>query len=199
MSDNKMKVLIACEYSGRVRDAFIAQGHDAISCDLLPTERAGPHYQGNVFDIINDGFDLMVAHPPCTDLAVSGAAWFAKKRADGSQQKSIEFFMALANANIPKICIENPIGIMSTLWRKPSQIIQPWMFGHPESKATCLWLKGIPLLIPTKNVKPEMELLPRNKQMRMHYLPPSPNRWKIRSETYQGIADAMAERWSNRA
>jgi len=194
-----MKVLIACEYSGRVRDAFIAQGHDAISCDLLPTERVGPHYQGNVFDIINDGFDLMVAHPPCTDLAVSGAAWFAKKRADGSQQKSIEFFMALANANIPKICIENPIGIMSTLWRKPSQIIQPWMFGHPESKATCLWLKGIPLLIPTKNVKPEMELLPRNKQMRMHYLPPSPNRWKIRSETYQGIADAMAERWSNRA
>ena len=194
-----MKVLIACEYSGRVRDAFIAQGHDAISCDLLPTERVGPHYQGNVFDIINDGFDLMVAHPPCTDLAVSGAAWFAKKRADGSQQKSIEFFLALANANIPKICIENPIGIMSTLWRKPSQIIQPWMFGHPESKATCLWLKGIPLLIPTKNVKPEMELLPRNKQMRMHYLPPSPNRWKIRSETYQGIADAMAERWSNRA
>jgi len=194
-----MKVLIACEYSGRVRDAFIAQGHDAISCDLLPTERVGPHYQGNVFDIINDGFDLMVAHPPCTDLAVSGAAWFAKKRADGSQQKSIEFFMALANANIPKICIENPIGIMSTLWRKPSQIIQPWMFGHPESKATCLWLKGIPLLIPTKNVKLEMELLPRNKQMRMHYLPPSPNRWKIRSETYQGIADAMAERWSNRA
>ena len=194
-----MKILIACEYSGRVRDAFIAQGHDAISCDLLPTERVGPHYQGNVFDIINDGFDLMVAHPPCTDLAVSGAAWFAKKRADGSQQKSIEFFMALANANIPKICIENPIGIMSTLWRKPSQIIQPWMFGHPESKATCLWLKGIPLLIPTKNVKPEMELLPRNKQMRMHYLPPSPNRWKVRSETYQGIADAMAERWSNRA
>ena len=194
-----MKVLIACEYSGRVRDAFIAQGHDAISCDLLPTERVGPHYQGNVFDIINDGFDLMVAHPPCTDLAVSGAAWFAKKRADGSQQKSIEFFMALANANIPKICIENPIRIMSTLWRKPSQIIQPWMFGHPESKATCLWLKGIPLLIPTKNVKPEMELLPRNKQMRMHYLPPSPNRWKVRSETYQGIADAMAERWSNRA
>jgi hypothetical protein len=194
-----MKVLIACEYSGRVRDAFIAQGHDAISCDLLPTERVGPHYQGNVFDIINDGFDLMVAHPPCTDLAVSGAAWFAKKRADGSQHKSIEFFMALVNANIPKICIENPIGIMSTLWRKPSQIIQPWMFGHPESKATCLWLKGIPLLIPTKNVKPEMELLPRNKQMRMHYLPPSPNRWKIRSETYQGIADAMAERWSNRA
>ena len=199
MSDNKMKVLIACEYSGRVRDAFIAQGHDAISCDLLPTERAGPHYQGNVFDIINDGFDLMIAHPPCTDLAVSGAAWFAKKRADGSQQKSIEFFMSLANANIPKICIENPVGIMSTLWRKPSQIVQPWMFGHPESKATCLWLKGIPLLIPTKNVKPEMELLPRNKQMRMHYLPPSPNRWKIRSETYQGIADAMAERWSNRA
>jgi len=194
-----MKVLIACEYSGRVRNAFIAQGHDAISCDLLPTERVGPHYQGNVFDIINNGFDLMVAHPPCTDLAVSGAAWFAKKRADGSQDKSIEFFMALANANIPKICIENPIGIMSTLWRKPSQIIQPWMFGHPESKATCLWLKGIPLLIPTKNVKPEMELLPRNKQMRMHYLPPSPNRWKIRSETYQGIADAMAERWSNRA
>jgi hypothetical protein len=190
-----MKILIACEYSGRVRDAFIAQGHDAISCDLLPTERAGPHYQGNVLDILNNGWDMMIAHPPCTDLAVSGAAWFAKKRADGSQQKSIEFFMALANAPIPRICIENPIGIMSTLWRKPSQIVQPWMFGHPESKATCLWLKGIPLLISTKNVKAEMELLPRNKQMRMHYLPPSPNRWKIRSETYQGIADAMASRW----
>ena len=190
MSDNKMKVLIACEYSGRVRDAFIAQGHDAISCDLLPTERAGPHYQGNVFDIINDGFDLMIAHPPCTDLAVSGAAWFAKKRADGSQQKSIEFFMALANANIPKICIENPIGIMSTLWRKPSQIIQPWMFGHGECKATCLWLNDLPKLIPTKIITERKQTL--------YLLPPTPDRARKRSNTFFGIAEAMAQQWGNK-
>jgi len=190
-----MKILIACEYSGRVRDAFIAQGHDAISCDLLPTERTGPHHQGNVLDIINDGFDLMIAHPPCTDLAVSGAKWFAKKRADGSQQRSIDFFMALVNASIPRICIENPIGIMSSVYRKPSQIIQPWQFGHPESKATCLWIKGLPLLTTTNNVYDEMMALPKNKRMRLHYLPPSKDRWKIRSQTFQGIADAMASRW----
>jgi hypothetical protein len=190
-----MKILIACEYSGRVRDAFIAQGHDAISCDLLPSEAVGKHYQGDVRDLLTERFDMMIAHPPCTDLAVSGAAWFAKKRANGSQQKAIEFFMMLVNAPIPRICIENPIGIMSTLYRKPSQIIQPWMFGHPESKATCLWIKGMPLLIPTNNVYDEMMLLPKNKRMRLHYLPPSKDRWKIRSQTFQGIADAMASRW----
>lgn len=191
-----MKILIACEYSGRVRDAFIKQGHDAISCDLLPSETVGPHYQGDVRDMLTERFDMMIAHPPCTDLAVSGAAWFAKKRADGSQQKSIEFFMMLVNAKIPRICIENPIGIMSTVYRKPSQIIQPWMFGHPESKATCLWIKGMPLLRETKNVYDEMMQLPKKKRMRLHYLPPSKDRWKIRSETFQGIADAMASQWS---
>lgn len=190
-----MKILIACEYSGTVRDAFIKLGHDAISCDLLPTDTHGPHYQGDVFDIIDDGFDLMIAHPPCTDLAVSGAAHFAKKREDGRQQKSIDFFMKLANCNIPKYAIENPVCIMSSVWRKPNQIVQPWMFGHLEQKATCLWTKGLPLLKATNDVKNEMMLLPVNKRQRLHYLPPSADRWKIRSKTYQGIADAMAEQW----
>jgi hypothetical protein len=190
-----MRVLVACEYSGTVRDAFIKRGHDAISCDLLPTDVDGPHYQGDIFDIINDGFDLMIAHPPCTDLAVSGAAHFAKKRADGRQQKSIDFFMKLAESNIPKYAIENPVSIMSTVWRKPNQIIQPWMFGHLEQKATCLWTKDLPLLKASNDVKNEMMLLPINKRQRLHYLPPSVDRWKIRSKTYQGIADAMAEQW----
>lgn len=190
-----MRVLVACEYSGTVRDAFIKRGHDAISCDLLPTDVEGPHYQGDIFDIINDGFDLMIAHPPCTDLAVSGAAYFAKKRADGRQQKSIDFFIKLAESNIPKYAIENPVSIMSTVWRKPNQIIQPWMFGHLEQKATCLWTKDLPLLKSSNDVKNEMMLLPINKRQRLHYLPPSVDRWKIRSKTYQGIADAMAMQW----
>lgn len=190
-----MKVLVACEYSGTVRDAFIARGHDAISCDLLPSDRPGPHYQGDVFDIINDGFDLMIAHPPCTHLAVSGAAWFAEKRADGRQQGAIDFFMDLANADIPRIAVENPVCIMSSVWRKPDQIIQPWQFGHPESKATCLWLKGLPLLQQTDNVKALYDTLPKNQQQRLHYLPPSPDRWKLRSKTYEGIAQAMALQW----
>lgn len=182
-----MKVLIACEYSGRVRDAFIRWGHDAMSCDLLPTDAPGPHYQGNVFDIINDGWDLMIGHPPCTDLAVSGAKHFAAKRADGRQQASIEFFMRLANAPIEKIALENPICIMSTEWRKPDQIIQPWMFGHGETKATCLWLKNLPKLMPTNIVD--------GREARIHKMPPSPDRWKKRSETYLGIAQAMADQW----
>lgn len=182
-----MKVLIACEYSGRVRDAFIQNGHDAMSCDLLPTDAPGPHYQGDVFDVINDGWDLMIGHPPCTDLAVSGARHFAAKRADGRQQKSIEFFMALANAPIERIAIENPICIMSSEWRKPDQIIQPWMFGHGETKATCLWLKNLPKLLPTEMVA--------GREARIHKMPPSPDRWKKRSETYLGIAQAMADQW----
>jgi len=182
-----MKVLVACEYSGRVRDAFIARGHDAISCDLLPTESPGPHYQGDVFDIINDGFDLMIAHPPCTHLAVSGARYFAEKRADGRQQEAIVFFMRLASADIPMIAIENPICIMSSIWRKPNQIIQPWQFGHGETKATCLWLKNLPLLIPTNIVS--------GRENRIHKLPPSSDRWKLRSITFQGVADAMASQW----
>ena len=182
-----MKVLIACEYSGRVRDAFIKLGHDAISCDLLPTDAPGPHYQGDVFDIINDGFDLMIAHPPCTHLAVSGARHFARKRESGEQQEAIDFFMRLANAPIEKIAIENPVCIMSSIWRKPDQIIQPWQFGHGETKATCLWLKGLPKLQPTNIVS--------GRDDRIHKMPPSPNRWKERSRTYQGVADAMAAQW----
>ena len=182
-----MRVLIACEFSGRVRDAFIAKGHDAMSCDLLSSDMPGPHYQGDVLDILDDGWDLMIAHPPCTHLAVSGAAWFAEKRADGRQQHAIDFFMQLANADISKIAVENPVSIMSTKWRKPDQIVQPWMFGHGETKATCLWLKNLPKLHPTDIVD--------GREQRLHRLPPSPDRWKLRSITYQGIADAMAEQW----
>jgi hypothetical protein len=191
-----LKVLVACEYSGRVRDAFIGGGHDAMSCDFLPTDAPGPHYQGDVRDVLDYPWDLMIAHPPCTDLSVSGAAWFAKKRLVGAQQASASFFLLLAKANIPRIAIENPVCVMSSLWRKPDQTIQPWMFGHKEQKATCLWLKGLPLLTPTNNVKNEMMELPKNERERLHYLPPSKDRWKIRSETYQGIADAMAAQWS---
>lgn len=194
-----MKVLIACEYSGRVCDAFIKNGHDAMSCDLLPTDAFGPHYQGDVRDVLDYPWDLMIAHPPCTDLAVSGAAWFAKKRIIGAQQVSASFFMMLAKCDIPRIAIENPVCIISSLWRKPDQVIQPWMFGHLEQKSTCLWLKGLPTLTATNNVKEEMMLLPRNQRERLHFLPPSADRWKIRSETYQGIADAMAEQWGSYA
>ena len=190
-----MRVLVACEYSGRVRDAFIAKGHEAMSCDLLPTEKPGPHYQGDVRDVMDYPWDLMIAHPPCTDLSVSGAAWFEKKKMNGSQQMSASFFMMLAKSDIPRIAIENPICIMSRLWRKPDQIVQPWMFGHMEQKATCLWLKNLPVLHPTIDVKAQMMELPKYKRERLHYLPPSDDRWKLRSETFQGIADAMAEQW----
>lgn len=190
-----MKVLIACEYSGTVRDAFIKRGHDAVSCDILSTDSPGPHYQGDVRDILNDGWDIMIAHPPCTHLAVSGAAWFAEKRADGRQQTGIDFFMEMINANIPKICVENPVCIMSSVYRKPDQIIQPYMFGHPESKKTCLWLKNLSKLTPTMDVKSDYDLLPKNQRERIHYLPPSEDRWKLRSLTYPGIAEAMAVQW----
>lgn len=183
-----MKVLIACEFSGTVRDAFLRLGHDAISCDLLPTEKPGPHYHGDVFDIINDGWDLMIAHPPCTHLYVSGARWFKEKQKE--QAEAIEFFMALVNAPIDKIAIENPISIMSTRYTKPTQIIQPWQFGHGETKATCLWLKNLPRLKPTNIVS--------GREQRIHNLPPSADRWKLRSETYQGIADAMAQQWTTK-
>lgn len=182
-----MKVLVACEYSGRVRDAFIANGHDAMSCDLLPTDEPGPHYQGDVMDVIDAGWDLMVAHPPCTHLAVSGARHFAAKRADGRQQDAINFFLMLARAPIPRIAIENPVCIISSIWRKPDQVIQPWQFGHGETKATCLWLKNLPHLVPTNIVD--------GREPRIHYMPPSDDRWKLRSETYAGIASAMADQW----
>jgi len=181
-----MKVLVACEYSGTVRDAFLRAGHDAASCDLLPTDSPGPHIQGNVLDLLGDGFDLMIAHPPCTHLAVSGARWFKDKQTE--QAEAIEFFMSLANAPIPRIAIENPVCIMSTKWRKPDQIVQPWQFGHGETKATCLWLKGLPLLTPTDVVD--------GREARVHKLPPSADRWKLRSTTYEGIADAMASQWT---
>ncbi len=184
-----MRVLIACEFSGIVRDAFIAKGHDAISCDLLPSERPGPHYQGDVFDIINDGFNLMIAHPPCTHLAVSGARHFAEKIKSGVQQEALEFVRLLMDSAIPKICIENPVSIISTRIRKPDQIIHPWQFGYGETKKTCLWLKNLPLIIPTKIVD--------GRESRIHKMPPSADRWKNRSRTYQGIANAMAAQWGN--
>lgn len=185
-----MNVLIACEFSGIVRDAFTARGHHAVSCDLLPSERPGLHRHGDIFDFLRRQakcFDLMIAFPPCTDLCVSGARWFAEKRKDGRQQKAVEFFMRLVNADIPKIAIENPIGIMSSIYRKPDQIVQPWQFGHGETKATCLWLIGLPLLQPTRIVK--------GRQPRIHRMAPGPNRARERSRTYTGIAQAMAEQW----
>jgi site-specific DNA-cytosine methylase len=180
-----MKVLIACEYSGTVRDAFIAQGHDAISCDLLPTDAPGPHYQGDVRDILNDGFDLMIAHPPCTHLAVSGARWFKDKQKE--QAEALDFVRLLLNASIDKIALENPISIISSRIRKPNQIIQPWQFGHGETKATCLWLKNLPCLVPTNIVE--------GREAKVHRMSPSPDRWKLRSATYKGIAQAMAKQW----
>ena len=182
-----MKVLIACEYSGRVRDAFLSRGHEAMSCDLLPTDSLGPHYQGDVSDVIGNGWDLMICHPPCTHLAVSGARHFAAKKASGVQDEALEFVRMLLNANIPKIALENPVSIISSRIRKPDQIIQPWQFGHGETKATCLWLKGLPPLTPTDIVEGRSD--------RIHKMPPSPDRWKLRSTTYQGIADAMAAQW----
>ena len=182
-----MKVLVACEYSGRVRDAFLARGHDAISCDLLPTDSPGPHYQGDVFDIIEDSFDLMIAHPPCTNLAVSGARWFHEKRAQ--QIKDLRFVQRLLDAPMPRIALENPVSVISTRIRKPDQTIQPWQFGHGETKATCLWLKNLPDLRPT-------DIVPGREQV-VHMMAPSPDRWKRRSTTYAGIAQAMADQWGS--
>jgi hypothetical protein len=181
-----MRVLIACEFSGIVREAFIRKGHAAFSCDLLKTENPSiNHITGDVKYYLKDGWDLMIAHPPCTHLAVSGARWFKDKQQE--QREAIDFFMALVNAPIPKICIENPISIMSTVYRKPDQIIQPWMFGHGETKATCLWLKGLPKLIPTEIVE--------GRTPRVYYESPGKNRWKNRSRTLTGIAEAMADQW----
>lgn len=182
-----MRVLVACEFSGTVRDAFIARGHDAVSCDLLPSERPGPHHQGDVLAILGDGWDLMVAHPPCTHLAVSGARHFAAKRADGRQQAALDFVRALMASPIPRWCIENPVSVISSHVRRPDQVIQPWQFGHGETKATCLWLHGLPKLAATSVVDGRHE--------RVHRMSPSPERWRERSRTYQGVADAMAAQW----
>ena len=180
-----MRVLIACEYSGRVRDAFRALGHDAMSCDLLPTDAEGPHHQGDVTELLHMGWDLMIAHPPCTHLAVSGSRWFKDKVKE--QAEALVFVQTLMDAPIAKIAIENPISVISSRIRKPDQIIQPWQFGHGETKATCLWLKGLPKLTPTNVVE--------GREARVHRMPPSPDRWKERSRTYQGIAEAMAAQW----
>jgi hypothetical protein len=197
-----MRVLVACEFSGTVRDAFIARGHDAISCDLLPTEVPGPHYQGDVRDVLADGFDLMVAHPPCTYLASSGLHW--NRRIPGRSQlteESLAFVRTLLEAPIPMIALENPVGCISTRVRKPDQIIQPWQFGHPFSKATCLWLKGLEKLRPTEVLQPDRFQSNGRPQWAnqtasgQNRLGPSDDRWKLRSLTYPGIADAMADQW----
>ena len=182
-----MRVLVACEYSGRVRDAFIRGGHEVMSCDLLPTDQPGPHYQGDVMDIITDGWDLMIAHPPCTHLAVSGSRWFKYKEKE--QAEALDFVRLLLSAPIKHIALENPISVISSKIRKPDQIIQPWQFGHGETKATCLWLKNLPKLVPTNVVE--------GREAKVHKMPPSPDRWKLRSTTYQGIADAFANQWGN--
>jgi hypothetical protein len=193
-----VRVLVACEFSGIVRDAFIERGHDAVSVDLGPTERAGPHIQGDVLEVLSrlssllDGaaWDLMVAHPPCTDLAVSGARWFRDKGPERIDA-ALAFVRALMEAPVERIAIENPISIISSRIRKPDQIVQPWMFGHGETKATCLWLKGLPKLVPTDVVD--------GRQPRVHHASPGPDRWKERSRTLPGIAAAMADQWGSLA
>lgn len=195
-----MRVLVACEYSGAVRDAFIARGHDAWSCDLLPTDKPGPHYQGDVTKIlVADRWDLMIAHPPCTHLAVSGARWFKDKQVE--QAAALDFVRLLLNAPVPRIALENPVSIISSRIRKPDQIIQPWQFGHEATKTTCLWLKGLPPLTPTKIVgRGARHITKSGRSLPEWYnLPPSTDRWKIRSATFQGIADAMADQWGNLA
>ena len=208
MSSNKsqmrsLRVLVACEFSGIVRDAFIARGHKAYSCDLLPSERPGPHRQGDVLDVLGNGWDLMIAHPPCTYLCNSGVRWLTTEpgrlahMVDGAR-----FFKALLDAPIPLKAIENPIPhryATDIIGRKYDQIVQPWMFGHPETKATCLWLDGLPPLKPTDNVKAEMLRLPPGERGRIHYMSPGEDRGKLRSLTYQGMADAMAEQWGGHA
>lgn len=190
-----MKILIACEFSGTVRDAFIKAGHDAISCDLLPTESPGPHIQGDVLPLLSERWDMIIAHPPCTYLTAAGNRWFLPEYKEKypnrllQRQEAFEFFMQFVWNQCPKIAIENPIGVVSTMYRKPDQIIHPWWFGHDEKKATCLWLKGLPLLQPT-------DIRDKNSATnRLHALPPSPDRWKLRSKTYDGVAAAMATQW----
>ena len=187
-----MRVLVACEYSVRVRDAVLRHGHDAWSCDLLECE-ADPtwHHQGPVEEILDKSWDLMVAHPPCTDLAVSGCAHFAKKYADGRVDRALDFVRLLMSAPIDRWCIENPISLISSRIRKPDQIIQPWEFGHGECKATCFWLKNLPRLKPTKHVE--------GREERVHRMPPGPDRWKERSRTFEGVAAAMGDQWGNRS
>ena len=196
-----MKVLVACEYSGRVRDAFIARGHEAMSCDIIPTDVDGPHYQGDVRDILNDGWDLMIAHPPCTYLSVSGMHWTTRGLRDPQlTEDALAFVQLLMDAPIQRIAIENPISVISSRIRKPDQIIQPWQFGHDASKATCLWLHRLSKLIPTHEIAPRIvngrKRWGNQTDSGQNRLGPSDDRWKIRSETFTGIAAAMAEQWS---
>lgn len=195
-----MRVLVACEFSGKVRDAFTKAGHDATSCDMEPSRTEGKHHQGDVRELLTQKWDLMIAFPPCTHLAASGARHFAQKRKDGKQQAAIDFFLAIAHADIPKIAIENPIGIMLYHYKKHSQIIHPWQFGHSVSKSTCLWLKNLPLLRPTNVVdKGEFVELPDGKRMSKWYYESSKlkakERTQMRNTTFQGVADAMAAQW----
>ena len=190
---SKLRVLIGCERSGIVRDAFLRLGHEAMSCDLAETDASGPHYKGDVFDVIDYPWDIGIFHPPCTDLSVSGARHFEAKRLLGIQQASVSFFMKLyrMSRHIKGTAFENPVSVMSSLWRKPDQIIQPWQFGHGETKATCLWLDGLKPLKPTNVVE--------GRVARIHRMPPSEDRARLRSETYKGIADAMAFQWAGAA
>lgn len=193
-----MRVLVACEESQAVTIELRKLDHEAFSCDIEPCSGGHPewHLQEDVTPLLKQRWDMIIAFPPCTHLAVSGAAWFEQKRKDGRQQAAIDFFMMFANADCERIAIENPVGIMSTVYKKPSQIVQPYEYGHPEQKKTCLWLKGLPLLQSTNNVYDQMMELPKNKRERLHYLPPSPERAKLRSKTFPGIAKAMAEQWA---
>lgn len=183
-----LRVLVACEFSGVVRDAFRALGHEAWSCDLLESERPGPHVVCDVRELLQDGWDLMIAHPPCQHLAVSGARWFSGKGAE--QAAALDFVQELMSAPIPKIAVENPVSVISTAIRRPDQVVQPWQFGHGETKATCLWLSGLPKLRPTRIVE--------GRVARVHRMAPSPDRWRERSRTYVGIAQAMADQWGGR-
>ena len=195
-----MKVLVACEYSGRVRDAFLAAGHDAMSCDILPTDVSGPHYQGDVRDIINDGWDLMIAHPPCTYLSVSGMHWTTRGLRDPQlTEDALDFVRLLLDAPIERIALENPVSVISSRIRKPDQIINPYEFGHDASKKTCLWLKNLTPLKPTNMIEPRIingrKRWGNQTDSGQNKLAPSADRWKIRSETYEGIAAAMASQW----
>ena len=187
---------MACEYSGTVREAYCRRGIDAWSCDLLETEIPGNHIVGDVRDVLDQGWDLMIGHPPCTHLSVSGAKFFERKRASGEQQEAMDFFMALWNAPIPKIALENPVSVVSTLFRQPDCIVHPYQFGHGETKTTCFWLKGLKPLIPT-HLKDDLFAAqqPVERSNRIHFMSPSPDRWKERSRTYAGIAEAIADQW----
>lgn len=206
-----MRVLVACEYSGAVRDAFIRAGHDAMSCDLLPTDSPGPHYQGDVRDLLGDGWDLLIAHPPCTYLCNSGVRWLTDGYTAGAatkMQRALDrwpdmveaavFFRELLDAPIPRVAVENPVmhgHAAKIIGARQTQVIQPWMFGHPETKATGLWLRGLPPLRETNNVRDVMLTLPPKERNRIHYATPGPDRWKLRSTTFSGIAAAMADQW----